>query len=164
MRRSLVNYGSHLPVLIRVMSITSGDALEMGMGYSSTPVMHWMCATTKRRLVSYENDQKHFDLWRQYEQDFHQVIFTGDWDTADIERPWDVAFIDHHPGERRKEDARRVAQYAKYVILHDSDGRDDRKFHYSEIYPLFRWRYSYDLYRPQTIVLSNFVDLTGFTI
>ena len=160
--RSLPNYGSHLPALIKCLSITDGPVLEMGTGFNSTPVMHWMCASKKRRLLSLENEPTQHAQFAYFGNEWHEVALVSDWDAAPIEQPWDVALIDHHPGERRKFDAKRLAPFAKYVILHDCDGRDDHKYLYSQIYPFFKWRAHYGLYRPQTMVLSNSVDLTGF--
>jgi|SRR3989338_1093108 len=163
----IVKFGSHLPVLIKVMSITTGPALEMGMGFNSSLVMHWMCSVKKRLLVSYENDFDCFD-WPlragRFANEFHQVIYIEDWGKADIEKPWDVAFIDHVPALRRKEDVKRLAKHAKYIILHDTEGRLEKYHHYQEIYPLFKWKYDYQDYIPKTSVLSNFVDLTNFTV
>ena len=162
-------FGSHLPILIKALSLTHGPALEMGMGMSSSIVMHWMCATEKRQLVSYENSYEYWRGWgRHFERgrghEFHKVVHIKDWSEADIEHPWDVAFLDHNPAERRKEDIKRLANLAQYIIIHDSEGRRDKGYRYSEIYSLFKWRYNYTLYLPQTTILSNFVDLRNFSV
>lgn len=165
--RSLVNYGSHIPVLARVMALTTGDALEMGMGINSTPLMHWLCATTKRHLVSYESSRDQAAQWEHFagvNTPWHEIRVVEQWADAAIERPWDVAFIDHDPGIRRHEDVARLAQRANYIIIHDADGRDDPKHLYSKIYPLFKWQFRYTAYRPHTAVLSNFVDLSEFHV
>lgn len=162
----IVHFGSHLPVLIRAMAITSGPALEMGMGMNSSLVMHWMCASDSRPLVSYENSPEYFHYplrAGKFASDFHQVVLVDDWDKADIEKPWDVAFLDHGPAERRIVDIKRLANFAKYIIIHDSEGRRDSQFHYREIYPLFKWKFDYHKFMPKTSVLSNFVDLSNFT-
>lgn len=160
----IVNFGSHLPILIKVMSITDGPVLEMGMGMNSSLFMHWMCATNKRELVSYENEPEYFEFARTFERDFHRVICLDDWGKAEIERSWDVAFLDHGPAERRVVDIKRLANLAKYLVIHDVEGRRNRDFHYDEIWPLFKWKYTYDYYLPKTAVVSNFVDLTDFTV
>ena len=155
-------HGSHLPVLIRAVALTDGPVLEMGMGYFSTTFLHWACATTKRQLVSYENQPEFFKFAKGFETDFHEIHCIDNWTRADIERPWDVAFIDHEPARQRIKDIARLANHAKYVVLHDTAGRYDHYFQYSKIYPLFEWQYNYDYYRPKSCVLSNFVDLSDF--
>jgi len=158
------NEGSHLPVLIKVMSITKGDVLEMGTGIYSTPFLHWTCYMQERRLVSYENIEHYFNLARLYRSSNHKIMFTDDWDKVDIEHPWEVAFIDHGPAERREVDVKRLVNYAKYIIIHDSQPEAEKYYHYSKIYPLFKYRYDYTKTRVTTSVLSNFVDVRGLNI
>jgi len=154
-----MKYGSHLPILIKIISMTGGDVLELGTGLYSTPVLHWICVPNRRHLWSYESKQSYYDLAKQYEDEFHRVILVTNWDDIDIERSWEVAFIDHEPAIRRKEDVRRLANFAKYIIIHDSDWRNEKHTHYKEIFPLFLYRHNYTFTRPHTTVLSNFVDL-----
>lgn len=136
------------------------------MGLYSTCVMHWMCSPYKRNLFSFDNNEKYLDMYnlRSYEDDYHKIIVTEDWDNAEIEIPWDVVLIDHSPRERRKVDVARIADYAQYVIIHDTGWQNEKHYQYSEIYPLFKYRYDYSVVWPTTTVLSNFVDLTGFSI
>lgn len=151
-------YSSHLPLLIRIVTHTTGDVLELGTGIFSTPVLHWLCFPDKRTLVSYESNQEYYEMIKQYSDDFHTIIKVDDFDEIDIERPWDVVFIDHEE-ERRKIEAERVANYAKFVILHDSGWRDEKYYHYKEIYHLYKYIYQFNLVRPRTKVMSNFVDV-----
>lgn len=142
--------------------MTDGAVLEMGMGYCSTPILHWLCAVNKRKLVSIDNDPKYFKIWKSFACDFHQLFLVEDWEQAEIETNWDVVLIDHKPAERRKEDVKRLANLAKLLVLHDSNGSNDKLYHYSEIYPLFKWKFVYGKYYPETVLLSNVIDLTGF--
>ena len=161
-RTPTVNFGSHLPILIKAISLTDGPVLEMGMGYNSSLFLHWACATKKRPLVSYEANPEFFRFAQDYRRDFHEVFCIDNWTKADIERPWDVALIDHEPAWRRKKDIARLAKYVKYLVVHDTEGRSNRRFGFREIFPLFEWQYNYDFYMPKASVLSNLVDLTDF--
>jgi hypothetical protein len=92
--------GSHLPVLIEALRITDGDVLEMGMGFFSTPFLHWACLN--RKLVSYESEAGYF--WKfadGFHTDNHLCYLIEDWDKAEIDKTWDVVLIDHGPSERR---------------------------------------------------------------
>jgi hypothetical protein len=151
------SYSSHLPVLIRAVLATDGPVLEMGTGMFSTPVLHWLCAE-HRELVSYETDEKYAALAEQYREPWHAIRLVPDWDAALIERQWDVALVDHRPGERRKEDIRRLAPWARLIVVHDTCARDDKWYRYSDVFPLFRYSWS-TRYRPRTTVLSNAVDV-----
>jgi hypothetical protein len=159
-------WGSHLPILMKLVSITDGDILELGTGLYSTPYLHWACFPTRRTLVSYDNNLSYIRYMNQYLEPFHQIIAVENWDDINIEKPWDIAFIDHAPDFRRKEEAKRLANCAKYVVIHDSDPTSGgkRAYKYDEIYPFFKYRYDYTETSPNTTVLSNFVDLTNFKI
>ena len=158
-------WGTHLPVLIKVMKETNGDVLELGTGLYSTPFLHWVCYPTKRKLVSYDNNSEILKYMSQYQDNnFHEVNEIEDWDKIDIEKPWDVVLIDHSPDIRRGIETKRLANFAKYIVLHDSDPRNDSAYKYDEMYPLFKYRFDFNEVRPHTTVLSNFIDLTNFKI
>lgn len=153
-------WGSHIPVLIKMANKTTGPILELGMGLFSTPVLHWICFDTNRHIVSYDNEPAYFKSNVQYTTDFHEVYLADDWDKIDIEKPWDIAFVDLAPPIKRKDIAKRLAQCAKFVILHDTQARVRREYQYHEIYPLFKYRFDYNITKPWTTVLSNYVDIT----
>lgn len=162
------HYSTHIPVLVKALSLTMGDVLELGTGVYSTPILHWLTSPYKRNLFSYDADRKYLDImgiWG-FQDEHHRVqwVEEGNWDSIDIERPWNVALIDHSPGLRRKEDIKRLAPWAKYIIVHDSDGRSEKHYHYSEVWPLFKYMWTWQGVRPHTTVVSNLVDLRGFSI
>jgi len=155
------NYGTHLAALIRTMFLTSGDVLELGMGFFSTPFLHYQCMISDRKLVSYENN-KAWARWfikYGYENPNHEIRHVNDWDDADIEKPWDVALVDHSPDFRRVKDIRRLASFAKYIIIHDSNKEHEKDYHYSTIYPLFKHRKVWTKDKRHVDVLSNLVNL-----
>jgi len=162
------NYGTHLAPLIKCMERTNGDVLELGVGYFSTPYLHYQCLLGKRQLVSIDNDKgwiRRFadsDFYNHfYRGQYHDFQFVENYDDALIEKPWDVALIDHSPSIRRKTDIKRLAPFAKYIVIHDSN--DDRhgrgEYQYDEIYPLFKYKKVWDKERRHACVLSNFVEL-----
>ena len=156
-------YSSYIPLLLKALSEVPGDVLEMGTGPVSTPLLHWVCLEYKRLLVSYENSPRFFGMAKHSEGPFHHVLFVNEWDEADIEKEWGVALIDHAPAERRHIDIRRIATLAKAIVIHDSQGRANHHYHYSEIYSLFKYRGVWAKARPYTTALSNFVDVSKWT-
>jgi hypothetical protein len=163
------NYGTHMAPLIQAVNKTKGDILELGTGIFSTPYLHYQGLLAKRMVTSFDNDK----AWQQrfsnsqyhahlYEGEYHKFIFVDDWDKAEIEKPWDVALVDHSPSERRIVEIKRLANLAKYIIIHDSTPRYERVYHYSEIYPLFKYRTDWNKDLNHATVLSNFVDLSTF--
>lgn len=156
-------YGTHVPVMYRLLGLTDGPVLELGMGYFSTPFLHWVCLSQNRLLVSYDNDPKFFGQFYRFEHTCHQIHLVKDWDDAAIERPWDIVLVDHSPAGRRSIEAMRLAHYAKYIILHDTYWKQEHHYHYYQIYPLFQYRWDYEQFHPTyATIVSNFIDLTDF--
>lgn len=154
-----IRYGTHLPVLLRVLELTVGPVLELGAGIFSTPVLHWICTRDKRQLVSMDNDPRFYRWAGKFANEYHRLELVENWDQADIEYPWDVVLIDHSPSERRIVEIKRLANYARYLIIHDSNGRYNWSYHYDTIYPLFTSMYTFDKVEPSTTVLSNLVNV-----
>jgi hypothetical protein len=163
-----IKYSSHLPVLMEVMRRTTGDVLELGPGVFSTPVLHWLCETQGRNLLSVENDAKWSWFCRQYyETDLHKHLLVKNWDDAKeaIDKPWDVVLVDHSPSERRVIEIALLKDRAKYLVLHDANPEKDASdYHYSTIYPLFKYKYLFTGAEHNVALLSNFIDLKGFSI
>jgi hypothetical protein len=80
------------------------------------------------------------------------------WDEADIERCWDVAFIDHSPSERRVEEITRLANFVKYLVVHDTGESYEKYYGYKKIYSLFKYKREWQE-DPGTTVLSNIISL-----
>ena len=157
-----IRYATHLPVLLQAMRKTGGDVLELGMGIFSTPLLHWWCHVDRRRLVSYDNSWRYLNWAVAYDGPEHEVHFVDYWDEADIEREWDVVLVDHSPSGRRVEEIRRLANLAKYMVIHDTNGRYNREYHFDTIWPLFREQLNFDGAEPSTSVVSNLMSLEGF--
>jgi len=162
--------GSHLPILMKIMGMTKGSVLELGMGLFSTSYLHWACYDSQRRLVSYENKRGFFEMFdfkdkreANNKYAFHELNFVenNDWDSIDISEHWDVVLVDHNPGPRRKDEIARLTDNANYVIVHDTNGRNDWYYKFTEVFPLFKYRYDYRAAYPQTTVLSNLKDLSN---
>jgi len=152
MVRFLKSYTTHIPVLIKALNSTEGDVLELGSGLFSTPLLHWLCAESGRRLETFEDEKEYFDFANQFRSRNHKILFVEDWDKIDISKKRGVVFIDHKT-ERRSIDALRVN--ATYIILHDSE---TDTYGYSKVYPKFKYVYQYTFANPWTAVLSNTED------
>ncbi len=159
-----LKYGTHLPCLIKAMSKTTGDVLELGTGVFSTPYLHYACTLSKRKLVSYENYKEWYDFMKTYENNYHKVKFVKKYSDAKIDKLWDVVLIDQTPDTSRVETIRRLDKYnyAKYIIIHDSNPSNHKVTHYDEIYPLFKYKTDWHGDRNRATVLSNLVNLEDF--
>lgn len=156
--------GSHIPVLAKLLSITSGTVLELGCGFYSTIFLHWMCYPKRRKLVTYENDPGWFKFAIQFKNSFHDVYFVEDWDKIDLTSPWSIALVDHSPENRRVLEVRRL-RHTDYVVLHDSEPRQEKRYHYHASRRFYRYKWQYrNAHLPYTSIWSDKVDLTGFEV
>jgi hypothetical protein len=156
--------GSHLPVLMKLVQMTSGPILELGYGMYSTHYLHWACYPTKRTLVTYESHPGWIEFAKQFHVGNHTVQFVENWDLLDLSTPWSIAFVDHEE-ERRAVEAKKLA-HAEYVVVHDADGSVDRK-RKNRVLALraeFKYHFQYCGPRPHTAVFSNVHDLAEFRI
>lgn len=152
-------YISYLPVLLKCFERSSGAILELGMGYS-TMILHNLCQRTKRKIVSYEGDEKWYKENLIYKNDYHDINFVKDWDKIDItSQRWSMVLVDHRPARRRRIEAMRVANNANFILLHDSEQEINSIYGYQRIYPKFRHVFQYQGCKPNTAVLSNFINL-----
>lgn len=157
-----LNYATHLPALMRALALTDGPVLELGMGLFSTPYLHYACLLAGRWLVSYENDAGWAEKFKGYQSPLHEIVVLPQWEHADFVERCAVALVDLSPDEQRAPAIVRLANYAQIIVAHDSNGRWDKHYHYSTIYPLFRYRADWTGDGRHAAVLSNFVNLEGF--
>ena len=163
-RKSGPYRGSHIPVLAKLLSLTTGPVLELGSGFYSTTFLHWMCFPTRRKLVTYENNTEWMGFAKQFKADFHDVIFVEDWDKIDITCPWSIAFIDHAPNARRGMEVRRL-RHADYLVLHDTERGVIRRYNYLSARRFYKYKWQYvDGLKPYTSIWSDKFDVTGLNI
>lgn len=150
---------THIPLLVRIFTLSKGDVLELGTGYFSTLMLRWLAEMSGRNVYSYESREYWYKKAKAKETEYFKVFYTPNYDDAPIERKWGMAFIDHGPNGRRITEIKRLAKWADYIVIHDTDIKDDNQYHYSKIWGLFKYRYDFNLYYPSTSVVSNFKDL-----
>lgn len=156
---TLSPYGTHLPLLLKVVAATKGDVLELGIGSQSTPALHKAVTEQGRKLVSYDTDSHYIVQYgQQYGGPLHLFHWISDWDSAEIEKPWSVVLVDHRPARRRYRDAARVALFAEYVVCHDTELENDRFYRWGRAFKHFEFRYD-DSLKPRTTILSNLNNL-----
>jgi hypothetical protein len=153
--------GSHIPLLMEALRVTkNGHVLEMGMGWNSTPLLHWMCFDMNRLLLSLEGDKDWRSKFADYESSSHLIVDVDDWDYPEIDKyHWSVVLIDHKPALRRHVDAIRMADKADIVILHDTEPEIDKYYAYRRVWGHYKYRYDWDKVKPYTTALSNTIDL-----
>jgi len=157
--KNLPHRGSHLPVLMKLVPMTSGPILELGCGVYSTIYLHWACYPTKRRLVTYEDNPEFYRFAKQFSSDYHKVHCIKNWDEVDPKEQWGIAFVDHGKNIRRWMDISRLT-HADYVVAHDAENSSNHVYRYTKIHNLFKYRYKYNKAHPYTAIFSNKHDLS----
>lgn len=151
--RSGKNWTSHMPLLIKLILGTEGTVLEVGSGPFSTPLLHWLCSYTGRKLITYENVKSYYKFAKQFQSKYHSIRFIENWDDLPIEK-YSVVMIDHEPSERRVVDIERFAKHCKYMIVHDTEESMNHLYHFDKIEHLFRVRKDFTSGN-RTTVFSN---------
>ena len=151
--------GTHNLTLIKAVGATTGDVCEMGVGFSSTPLLHWI--TLGRKLVSYESDQDYYHFARKFISNNHKVRKTKDFSDVDYNRHWSVVFIDHSPKRprRRGDDAMKFTN-ADLIILHDTEPGSLEHYGYEQVFKKYKYRYDWKLCEPFVSVVSNTIDVS----
>src|SRR3990167_10247083 len=117
-----LRYGSHLPVLMRAFDRSTGPVLELGMGVFSTPYLHYACMLAGRQLVSYEENSKWAEWFEPYRGLLHDILVSPAWPVKYLTTHWSVVLVDHID-DYRAVDIRRLANFAQYIVVHDTNGR-----------------------------------------
>ena|SRR3990167_728164 len=114
----------YYPLLYLALEATKGDVIEMGTGHGSTPILHDYCTHRKRKLHSYETSKEWLSKFEATANDYHSftLVCRTCWDVCADQHPSpSVVFIDHAPGERRKDDLIRFKDKAEIIVIHDSE-------------------------------------------
>lgn len=158
MHRFRPEWGSHIPALLKALELTKGSVLELGMGISSTPLLHAVCEQQDRLLVSCENDQQFIDLFKKYNTVSHQIRFVQDWTEVKPE-PCSVVLIDHKPEERRAIEIQRFAYFAEILVIHDTEPEHEHLYNMANIINSFKSKLVFYKNKVHTTLVSNFYDL-----
>ncbi len=151
--------GTHQLTLIKAVRATDGDVCELGAGFSSTPLLHWLCLG--RKSVTYESDPDYFQFARKFISNNHKVrLAERDFSNVDYDRHWSVVFIDHSPKRPhlRGDDAIKFTN-ADLIVMHDTEPECRANYGYDKVFPLFKYRYDWNLCLPHTSVVSNTIDV-----
>lgn len=153
------DWGSHVPVLGALASAyTNGKFLELGAGDYSTPLLHNISYLKGCLLLTLETDQnwlnKYFDMLTPW----HKLRAVKDWDLIyglpEVKDQWfNLIFVDHAPGERRIIDIERFMNKCDYMVVHDT--QVPHVYGYDQVFPKFKYQYTYKRFPTWTTVLSN---------
>ena len=154
---------SYYPLLFKALEATRGDVVEMGTGHGSTPLLHDYMLLKDRFLHSYETNKEWFDKFKDLASDRHALSLLSDWDICSNEnKKPSVVFIDHAPGERRKEDILRFEDTAGVLVIHDSEPTGAGNYKVRQHFRRFKYCVEVKTSGAWATALSNVIDVTGW--
>lgn len=120
-------FATHQQFLKEYIVATTGDIIEFGTGWGSTPLILDLIRGTGRRLVSVESVPDWLNTMKANfpPSDQHEYVFVSNWD-EDIKtiKPMDrfsVCFVDSAPWSSRQLAMKYFENRSDYVIIHDAD-------------------------------------------
>jgi hypothetical protein len=142
-----IGYGSHFPVLAAAILKTTGPVLELGCGWTSTPMLRLLCRPN-RTLESYDNS-------KEWAEQFNVPVVENWSKWEPLQQHYGVAFIDSHPGEERRHLAMKLKGRADFLVLHDHEAGPAAAYYYEHIIGQFKYAETYRMLRPHTLILSD---------
>lgn len=152
-------FTTHMSVLVKVLQQSQGNVVEMGAGPFSTPLLHWVTKEMGRSLITYESIPLYYEFARQFRSKLHRIVMVSNWNDVETKKHRGVVFIDHDPEVRRGIDALRFKDSADYIVMHDTQSKH---YNYDQVWPNFKYEYTWKKCRPWVSVVSNFKDLSNF--
>lgn len=159
---SLGDYFSHYPVLAAAVVAGRGPVLELGCGYGSTLMLHYMCKAMEVPLMTMDTDKAWLERFAGYAGPGHQLLHVEDWAKVDFSRElparYGCVFVDCAPGNARIELILRLKMQAKFIVAHDSerDHGTGANYEYERADGQFNYITEFRRARPYTKILSHF--------
>jgi hypothetical protein len=154
---------THLRLLAAAAVRTSGDVLELGCGWYSTPLLHEVCRAAGRKLWTFDNQPYWLPPFENLRHDGHVVRRVGWWgelyDILPRDLRFGLVFVDQGQPAEREYAVRNLINRADVFVMHDTE--ELHAYGYERTLPLFKYAWT-DLSQKQahTTVASNTVDVT----
>lgn len=131
-------FATHQALLFEAVKRTKGPVIEFGCGEGSTVMLHEVCKSMNRRLISVDNNPSWLGKYRdKYETSSHRFYLVSPegcrgkyhdcthWDpflktitSSNVQ--WGLVFVDQAPWEARTKTIRALKSKSDYIVLHDS--------------------------------------------
>ena len=163
-------YGTHCPILYKILTAQKGPTLELGGGEYSTRMLSDLLHN--EIFATLEPNQKWYQKMveaKYHQNESHSVIHVTDWkkvfskDSFVMKNHWFLIFIDHD-GSRRVDDAIRLKDQCDLMVLHDTDADGNGgKYGWKKLWEHFKYKkdfgYGDPRKKPATSLVSNTIDV-----
>ena len=143
---------THQPILIEAIRQTKGAIIELGLGYSSTVLIHTIAGD--RLVCSIDDNIEWVDKFRYLETDTHQFGVFSENIFEEIGKQFSVALIDLSTWDQRMFAIEKLRHFVDYVIIHDAQDRGLGRF-----FKYWREYRTNDFPMPTTMLASNKLSL-----
>jgi hypothetical protein len=140
----------HRIVLWEALQLTDGNVVEFGSGHGSTPYLRKYCENWKRDFQTYDEKKEWCDVTG--------ATMVKDWEDVNLKEV-DLLFIDHAPGERRKEDLVKYKDIAKIICIHDTEPAQDHGYQMRQYFKQFKYVVEIKTNGAEAAMVSNHIDL-----
>lgn len=152
-------FSTHQRSLIVAINNTAGPVIELGAGWYSTPILHEMCKATGRHLTTIDDSDAWVSQFEWMASDIHKIEHVDLWENAKFDMPrYGLAFIDHAPAHRRREEILRLFDICDVFVAHDWE--DQESYCYNLLEGVFEFVAIDNLHETKTAILSSKVDVT----
>jgi hypothetical protein len=180
------NFGTHSVPLALACLNTTGPILELSCGYYSTIMLHGICKTQGRKLLTVDHNRNWLSKFRYLETNWHQfehvpikprISYLNDvlyrlnhkvrenidhcWEKVGAGKKWGLALIDHLPAARRVKDLERLRETTDVFVLHNTDKINNFIFRFWPYLSTFRYVYEFNV-ATSAVICSDFVDVDKF--
>lgn len=121
-------FNTHRPFLKYYLKHTTGDIIEFGTGYGSTPIIRELIKGTNRKLLSFENNSEWYkEISERYpENENHKYFFSTNWEKdipllTSFSKNISICFVDSAPWESRVLAMNCFKDISQYIMVHDVD-------------------------------------------
>lgn len=150
-------YLSHLPLLAAAVHVTSGPVLELGAGLGSTYLLHGLCGSMRRKLVTVESDAAWLARFANYGRTWHAFRKVDTYlALPEYAQEWGLAFVDHGLYEQRGLSILAL-KHVPVLVVHDTCY--PWLYGYTAALAEYRYRWDWKVWGPQTTVISDQVDI-----
>lgn len=126
-------YATHQPALIWALENSMGNILELGVGDTSTLLLHNSIKNTNKKIISVDDNQEWLNKYAHLKNKNHDFIYVNptlfDWNNKIDEFlniNWGIVFVDHANVEHiwrvsRPYAIKKLIDCSDFVVAHDSD-------------------------------------------
>lgn len=164
MEKAEESYFSHIPLLAMAVLKTTGPVLELGAGFGSTLLLHGLCGSMGRKLVTLDSDVEWLDKFINFRRSWHEIREVNSFIALpDLREKWGLAFVDHGISLQRGQSVVELSGSTDVIVCHDSC--HFFLYGYEPVLSSFKYRFNYKPHNiggdsPMTSVVSQTVNVS----